>query len=105
MQSGNAYMSQVAAVVDGGKTARSARVTADVPCAFMVTPLRRHVLWTAGAEQVAVTTAPGCAWTAASESGFLAVTSGTMGTGPAAVSYTVEANARRPRTGALVPCV
>ena len=105
MQSGNAYMSQVAAVVDGGKAARSARVTADVPCAFMVTPLRRHVLWTAGAEQVAVTTAPGCAWTAASESGFFAVTSGTMGTGPAAVSYTVEANARRPRTGALVPCV
>ena len=80
---------QVAAVVDGGKVARSALVTAEVPCAFMVTPLRRDVLWTAGAEQVAVTTAPGCVWTAASESGFLAVTSGTMGTGPATVSYTV----------------
>ena len=82
-------MYQVAAVVDGGEAARSARVTAEVPCAFMVTPLRRDVLWTAGAQQVAVTTAPGCAWTAASESGFLAVTSGTMGTGPATVSYTV----------------
>ena len=44
-------------MVDGGKVARSARVTAEVPCAFMVTPLRRDVLWTAGAEQVAVTTA------------------------------------------------
>ncbi len=82
VQSGSAYICQVAAVVDGGKVARSALVTAEVPCAFMVTPLRRDVLWTAGAEQVAVTTAPGCAWTAASESGFLAVTSGTMGTGP-----------------------
>ena len=89
MQSGSAYICQVAAVVDGGKVARSALVTAEVPCAFMVTPLRRDVLWTAGAEQVAVTTAPGCVWTAASESGFLAVTSGTMGTGPATVSYTV----------------
>ena len=89
MQSGSAYICQVAAVVDGGKVARSARVTAEVPCAFMVTPLRHDVLWTAGAEQVAVTTAPGCAWTAVSESGFLAVTSGTMGTGPATVSYTV----------------
>ena len=59
-------MYQVAAVVDGGEAARSARVTAEVPCAFQVTPLRRDVLWTAGAEQVAVTTAPGCAWTAAS---------------------------------------
>ena len=76
-------------MVDGGKVARSALVTAEVPCAFMVTRLRRDVLWTAGAEQVAVTTERGCAWTAASESGFLAVTSGTMGTGPATVSYTV----------------
>ena len=65
-------------------------MTAEVPCAFMVTPLRRDVLWTAGAQQVAVTTAPGCVWTAASESAFLAVTSGTMGTGPATVSYTVS---------------
>ena len=89
MQSGSAYICQVAAVVDGGKVAGNALVTAEVSCAFMVTPLRRDVLWTAGAEQVAVTTAPGCAWTAASELGFLAVTSGTMGTGPATVSYTV----------------
>ena len=89
VQSGSACIRQVAPVVDGGKVTRSALVTAEVPCTFMVTPLRRDVLWTAGAEQVAVTTAPGCAWTAASESGFLAVTSGTMGTGPATVSYTV----------------
>ena len=102
VQPGSAYTYQVAAVVDGGEAARSARVTAEVPCAFTVTPLRRDVLWTAGAEQVAVTTGPGCAWTAASESGFLAVTSGTMGTGPAAVGYTVAANAGGPRTGALV---
>ena len=66
-------------MVDGGKAARSALVTAEVPCAFMVTPLRRDVLGTAGAEQVAVTTAPGCAWTPASESRFLAVTAGTAG--------------------------
>ncbi len=79
VQPGCAYTYQVAAVVDGGEAARSARVTAEVPCAFTVTPLRRDVLWTAGAEQVAVTTAPGCAWTAASESGFLAVTSGAPG--------------------------
>ena len=102
VQPGSAYTYQVAVVVEGGEAARSARVTAEVPCAFTVTPLRRDVLWTAGAEQVAVTTGPGCAWTAASESGFLAVTTGTMGTGPAAVGYTVAANAGGPRTGALV---
>ena len=57
-------MYQVAAVVDGGEAARSARVTAEVPCAFTftVTPLHRDVLWTAGADRwpVAVTTAAGC---------------------------------------------
>ena len=67
-----------------------------------MTPLHRDVLWTAGAEQVAVATAPGCAWTAASESAFLSVTSGAMGSGPAAVRYTVAANAGAPRTGALM---
>ena len=56
VQPGAAYTYQVAVVVDGGEAARSARVTAEVPCAFTVTPLRRDVLWTAGAEQVAVTT-------------------------------------------------
>ena len=38
-------------MVDGEKVARSALVTAEVPCAVMVTPLRRDVLWTAGADQ------------------------------------------------------
>ena len=101
VQPGAAYAYQVAAVVDGGEAARSARVPAEVPCAFTVTPLHRDVLWTAGAEQVAVTTAPGCGWTAASEAAFLAVTEGAAATGPGTVSYTVAANAGGPRTGAL----
>ena len=77
-------------------------LTAAVPCAFTVTPLHRDVLWTATAEQVVVTTAPGCAWTAASESGFLAVTAGVAGAGPGTVRYTVAANGGAPRTDALV---
>ena len=48
-----------------------------------------------------MTTAPGCAWTAASESGFLAVTAGAAGAGPGTVRYTVAANAGGPRLGAL----
>ena len=76
-------------------------VTAAVPCAYAVTPLHRDVLWTAGEQQVAVTAAPGCAWTAASESGFLAVTAGTGGSGPGTVRYTVAANGGGPRRGAL----
>ena len=102
VQPGSTYTYQVAAVVDGGEAARSARVTAAVPCAYAVTPPHRDVLWAAGTGQVAVATAPGCTWTAASESGFLAVTAGTGGSGPGTVRYTVAANAGGPRRGALV---
>ena len=102
VQPGSAYSYQVAAVVDAGEAARSAPVRAEVPCAYAVTPPHRDVLWAAGADQVAVTTGPGCAWTAASESALLAVASGATGTGPGTVRYTVAANAGGPRRGALV---
>ena len=101
VQPGGAYTYQVAAVVDGGEAARSALVTAVVPCAYAVTPPHRDVLWTAGTGQVTVTTGPGCAWTAASEAGFLAVTAGTAGAGPGTVRYTAAANAGGPRRGVL----
>ncbi len=98
------YTVAVSASDPGGltttRTFRVATTTAD-SCAYAVTPLHRDVLWTAGAGQVAVTTAPGCAWTAASESAFLAVTGGALGTGPGTVRYTVAANAGGPRRGAL----
>ena len=90
-------------MVNGGKVARSALVTAEVPCTFMVTPLRRDVLWTAGADQVAVTTAPGCAWSVGGERVGVAVTSGTMGTGPATVSYTVPPRLLLPTAPPAVP--
>ena len=102
VQPGDTFTYQVAAVVDGGEAARSALVMAAVPCAFTVTPPHRDVLWTAGAGQVAVTTGPGCAWTAASESAFLAVTAGTAGSGPGTVRYTVAGNGAGPRRGALL---
>ena len=101
VQPGGAYTYQVAAVVDGGEAARSGRVTAEVPCAYAVTPPHRDVLWTAGTGQVAVTTGPGCTWRAASESAFLTVTSGATVTGPGTVTYTVAANAGGPRRGTL----
>ena len=66
-----------------------------------MTPPHRDVLWTAGAGKVAVTTGPGCTWTAASESAFLTVTSGAMGTGSGTVGYELAANAGGPRRGAL----
>ena len=126
MDSGAAYTYEVAAVVDDGEAVRSVLVTAEVPCAYAVAPLHRDVLWPAGTGELAVTTGggrrsgggaadvagrdrrgrsddgPSCAWTAASESGFLTVTSGAAGTGSATVTYALATNAGSPRTGALL---
>ena len=102
VDSGTAYTYQVAAAVDGGESVRSAPVTAELPCAYRVTPLHRDVLWPASTEQVAVATGPSCAWTAASESGFLTVTSGATGKGPGTATVAVAPNAGGQRTGALL---
>ena len=101
VQPGGSYTYQVAAVVDGGETARGAWVTAGVPYAYAVMPLHRDVRWTAGEQQVTVATTPGCAWRAASESTFLTVTSSATGAGPGTVRYKVAVNAGSPRRGAL----
>ena len=58
VEPGAAYAYQVAAVVDGGEAARSALVTAAVPCAYTVTPLHRDVLWPARTAEVRVSTGP-----------------------------------------------
>ena len=103
VEPGSAYSYQVAAVVAGGEAARSALVPAAVPCAFLVAPLHRDVLWTAGTGEVSVSTGPACAWTAASGSeDFLTVTSDAAGTGSGTVTWAVEANAGVPREGALL---
>jgi len=88
--------------VDRGEGARSSLVPAQVPCAYTVTPSHRDVLWPAGTGEVRVTTSSTCAWTAASESVFLSVTSGAAGTGSGTVTWAVAGNAGGPRTGSLV---
>ena len=102
VEPGGVYRYQVAAAVDGGESVRSALVRAEVPCAYTVSPLHRDVLWPAGTGEVLVTTGSTCGWTAASESGFLALTAGASGTGSGTVTYAVAANAGGPRTGSLL---
>ena len=77
-------------------------MTAEVRCAYTVEPLHRDVLWPAGTGEVSVTTGPDCAWTAASESRFLTVTSGAAGAGSGTATWAVAANGGRPRDGSLL---
>ena len=54
-----------------------------------------------GAGIIRVTSGSGCAWKAASGVAWIAITSGTSGTGPGNVQYTVAANTGAQRTGTI----
>ena len=62
------------------------------PCTYIVSPLTQSFTGTGGAGSVTVSTSPGCAWTASTNSTFLAITSGAAGTGTGTVTYSVAAN-------------
>ena len=88
---------------DAGGSNRTAvqTFTVTIGCGYAVAPTHRDVLWTLGTGEVMVTTAPGWAWTAASESAFLTLTGETAGTGSGTATYSVAPNAGGPRAGAL----
>lgn len=72
---------------------RTSPTTPTPPCAFTVTPATITIGSDAGTGRVSVTTTAGCAWTAVSANGWLAVTSGANGSGSGDVVYSVTANA------------
>ena len=101
VSAGEALITVTATDAGGSKRSAMQPFTVTVVCAYTVTPLHRDVLWTAGTGEVGVTTATGCAWTAASESDFVTLTAGAAGTGAGVVTYMVAQNAGGPRTGIL----
>ncbi len=82
------------AVNQGGGT------TPPTPCAFTISPESAAVPSVGGLGAVIVTTAAGCAWTAASNSPWLTVTEGASGVGPGVVSYQAAAGVEA-RSGSL----
>ena len=70
-------------------------------CTFQVAPTTVPVNATGGTGTIAVTTAPGCAWTAASGAPWLTVTAGSSGTGNGTVSFSAQATTGPARSGTL----
>ena len=74
---------------------------APTACSYGITPTTRAIDG-AGSGSVRVITSQGCSWTAASGAPWMAITSGTSGTGNGEITYTVAANdGGQPRTGML----
>jgi hypothetical protein len=70
-------------------------------CSYSVSPLSQSVGWGGSGGSANVTTASGCAWTAASNASWITVGAGSTGSGNGRVSFTVAPNQSGARTGTL----
>ncbi len=71
-------------------------------CSYSLSPSSQSLSQPAGSGSVTVTTQSGCAWTAASNAGWITVTSGASGTGNGTVNYSVTQNTgAKSRAGTL----
>ena len=71
------------------------------PCMYSINPNNQNFAALGGSGTVAVTTAAGCTWTAASGAPWITVTSGASGAGNGSVVFSVAANVGIARTGTL----
>jgi hypothetical protein len=72
------------------------------PCSYLLSSTSTSVAPAGGSASVQVTTASGCAWSAASSVPWVIVTAGQSSTASGVVAYSVEANSGAGRTGTMV---
>ena len=78
-----------------------ARVSQRAPCRYDVGPASQNVSASGGAGSINITTANDCSWSAASEAGWIALTSSPSGRGNGTVAFTVAPNEGNERSGAI----
>jgi hypothetical protein len=78
------------------------QAAAAASCSYSINPASQSIGGAAGtANPVAVSTSPGCSWTAAANVPWITIASGSTGSGNGSVTFTVSANTGAPRTGSL----
>ena len=74
---------------------------APIQCTYSIWPTQQPASSVGGIGSVGVTAGAGCAWSAASNAGWLTVTGGASGSGNGTVGYSVQANTGGARVGTL----
>jgi hypothetical protein len=99
---------RTAAIIVGGQQAtvtQAGNAPAPPPppreCSYSISPGIQDIGAAGGGTQVAVSTSSGCAWSAASTASWIAVSSGSSGSGNGTVSISVAGNTGGERTGTL----
>lgn len=80
---------------------RNVTITQASGCSFSIAPTSQSAAAGGGPGSVSVTTAGGCAWTAASGVPWVTISSGGSGTGAGTVQYSVDPNPGAARSGTL----
>jgi len=76
---------------------------AGVSCTHSISPTTQYFGVSGGTGSVTISTQSGCTWTATSIESWIAITSGTSGTGNGTVNYSVSANtSTSSRTGTMI---
>ncbi len=97
---GVVYEARVAAVGPGGSTVSAisnqfvfpGTTPPPAPCSYALSSTARSGAATASTGTLSVTAGTGCAWAAASDAGWLTVTSGASGSGNGSIGYSVAGN-------------
>lgn len=76
-------------------------ITPAIACTYTVTPTSQSFGAGGGQSTVAVSSGAGCSWTAGANESWLAITSGSSGSGNGTVAYSVAANGPTARSGTL----
>ncbi|MBS1811226.1 MAG: hypothetical protein JST84_23890 [Acidobacteria bacterium] len=85
----------------GGGTTSAMSFTITSLCTFALGSSSQNFAAAGGNGSVSVNTGTGCTWTATSNNPWLTINTGSSGTGPASVTFTVAANTGAARTGTL----
>jgi uncharacterized protein (TIGR03437 family) len=72
------------------------------PCSYSLSAAGASVVSAGGTGTANVTTATGCPWTASSNSNWIAITSGSSGSGNGVVNYSVAPNTGASRSGTIL---
>jgi hypothetical protein len=87
---------------DGGPSSGTLKRVAKSLCSYAFTPTSVSLPAAGGGGNVAITAPDGCAWTTASNAGWITITAGTTGSGNGTLSYAVAPNSGvSPRVGTI----
>ncbi|PYT03997.1 MAG: hypothetical protein DMF60_16665 [Acidobacteria bacterium] len=89
------------AIIGDGQGIGTIRNDDSQSCTYSISPASQNTSATGGTGTVMVTAAAGCNWTAASNAGFITITSGASGSGNGTVGYSVAANTGAARMGSM----